>query len=77
MNKAHLLKPVNKQADSCHKHHPQRPPAGQCGVNDAKNVIGFVDGHVNYIKIYWNPAFRLTSARYDLPSAYDYKWSAD
>lgn len=58
-------------------HQPQRLPPGQVGVNDAKNIIGFVDGHASYTKIYWNSAFRLTSACYDPPGGYEYKWSAD
>jgi type II secretory pathway pseudopilin PulG len=40
--------------------------------NNAKNVIGFVDGHVSFIPIYWNgaemPAF------YNPPGGYDYLW---
>ena len=44
--------------------------------NNAKNVLGFVDGHVNFLPIYWNgsdgnenmPAF------YDPPNGYDYAW---
>ncbi len=58
-------------------HQPQKLPAGKCGVKDAKNMIGFVDGHVGYIKIFWSPAFQLTTACYDPPGTYDYKWSAD
>jgi prepilin-type processing-associated H-X9-DG protein len=58
-------------------HQPQKLPAGQCGVKDAKSMIGFVDGHVQYIKMYWNPAFQLTAACYDPPGEYDYKWSPD
>lgn len=58
-------------------HQPQRLPPGQVGANDARNIIGFVDGHASYIKVYWNPAFRLTSACYDPPGGYAYKWSAD
>jgi prepilin-type N-terminal cleavage/methylation domain-containing protein len=50
--------------------------------NDAKNVVGFVDGHVNFIKIYWNntplPGGALTYAlNYDPPANYDYQWSGD
>jgi prepilin-type N-terminal cleavage/methylation domain-containing protein len=52
-------------------------PSGQCGVNNSRNVVGFVDGHVSYIKMYWNPQFRITTACYDPPKGYDYKWSAD
>ncbi len=44
---------------------------------DARNVLSFVDGHVSYLRIYWNgvvgsdgcPAF------YEPPDSYDYKWS--
>ena len=49
---------------------------------NAKNVVGFVDGHVSYIKIYWNSArlpggglsFAFAS---DPPAEYDYQWSGD
>ena len=58
-------------------HQPLRLPARQCGVNNARNILGFVDGHVSYIKMYWNPAFHLTTACYNPPDEYDYKWSAD
>jgi prepilin-type N-terminal cleavage/methylation domain-containing protein len=58
-------------------HQPQKLPAGQCGVKDAKSMLGFVDGHVKYLKLYWNPAFHLTAACYDPPAGYDYKWSPD
>jgi len=44
--------------------------------NNAKNTVGFVDGHVGFIPIYWNgksgtdglPIF------YDPPNGYDYTW---
>lgn len=46
--------------------------------NDAKNVIGFVDGHVNYLKIYWNSSTPNDFALQNNPPAgYDYKWSGD
>jgi prepilin-type N-terminal cleavage/methylation domain-containing protein len=46
---------------------------------DARNVMSFMDGHVSYIKIYWNgtegpdgfPAF------YEPPDGYEYKWSGN
>jgi prepilin-type N-terminal cleavage/methylation domain-containing protein len=53
--------------------------------NDAKNMASFVDGHVDYINIYWNTN-RILSGRswqipftctYDPPASYDYQWSAD
>jgi prepilin-type N-terminal cleavage/methylation domain-containing protein len=44
--------------------------------NDSKNVVSFVDGRVNYIKIYWNPGHGGTGF-YDPPASYDYQWSPD
>jgi prepilin-type N-terminal cleavage/methylation domain-containing protein len=46
---------------------------------DAQGVGGFVDGHVSYVKMYWNgmggvdgfPFF------YEPPASYDYKWTAN
>ena len=35
-------------------HQPLKLPPGQFGINDAKDMVSFVDGHVSYIKIYWN-----------------------
>jgi prepilin-type N-terminal cleavage/methylation domain-containing protein len=58
-------------------HQPQKLLAGKCGVKDARSMIGFVDGHVNYIKMYWNPGLHMTTACYDPPGGYDYKWSSD
>jgi prepilin-type N-terminal cleavage/methylation domain-containing protein len=58
-------------------HQPQKLPSGQYGVNDAKNTVSFVDGHVSYVKIYWNANFNLTSCCYDPPTGYDYKWHGD
>jgi prepilin-type N-terminal cleavage/methylation domain-containing protein len=43
--------------------------------NDSKNVVSFVDGHVSYIKLYWNGSrFALY---YNPPASYDYQWSPD
>ena len=54
-------------------------PSRQVQFNDAKNVVSFVDGHVSYLKIYWDSTFnggRATSAfMYDPPAGYDYQWS--
>ena len=58
-------------------HHPQNVPAGQFGFKDAKNVIGFVDGHVSYVKMYRNPGINLPSCNYEPPPGYEYKWHAD
>jgi prepilin-type N-terminal cleavage/methylation domain-containing protein len=48
--------------------------------NDARNVVSFVDGHVSYIKIYWDEALAAShrwsfSMNYDPPAGYDYQWS--
>jgi len=50
--------------------------------NDAKNVVSFVDGHVSYIRIYWDstrlPGGGMSFAfAYDPPARYDYQWSGD
>jgi prepilin-type N-terminal cleavage/methylation domain-containing protein len=44
---------------------------------DAKNLVSFVDGHVSYIKIYWNSNPHSMAAEYDPPAGYEYKWSGD
>jgi len=46
--------------------------------NDAMNMVAFVDGHVSYIKIYWNASRRdCFTLDYEPPAGYDYKWRAD
>jgi prepilin-type N-terminal cleavage/methylation domain-containing protein len=69
-------------------HQPKRPlPAGHEPpmFNDAKNVMSFVDGHLDYIKIYWDtdldsqsglPGWTM-AVDYNPPAGYDYKWSGD
>jgi prepilin-type N-terminal cleavage/methylation domain-containing protein len=50
--------------------------------NDARDMVSFVDGHVNYIRIYWNNArlpnggFTFAMA-YNPPPGYEYQWSGD
>jgi prepilin-type N-terminal cleavage/methylation domain-containing protein len=61
-------------------HQPQKLPSGKYGVNDAKNMVSFVDGHVNYIKIYWDSNTapgHFEAWHYDPPVGYDYQWSGD
>jgi len=60
---------------SWHEH--QLLPDGQAGINNAKNMVGFVDGHVAYIPIYWDEDDGLPACYYDPPVGYDYKWSAN
>jgi type II secretory pathway pseudopilin PulG len=42
--------------------------------NNMRNVVGFVDGHVSYVKIYHNSSLG-PSCAYDPIAGYDYKWS--
>lgn len=60
-------------------HEPKRPFVAENSMFDgAKNMVGFVDGHVNYIKIYRNANKPNWAALYyDPPAGYDYKWSGD
>jgi prepilin-type N-terminal cleavage/methylation domain-containing protein len=61
-------------------HEPRKPLfIGNSIFNDAKNVVGFVDGYVSYIRIHWggnNPPGSLALHK-DPPAGYDYKWSGD
>jgi hypothetical protein len=54
-------------------------PHGASHFNNAKNMVGFVDGHVNFIKMYWSAVTTngIEAWQYDPPAGYDYKWSAD
>jgi type II secretory pathway pseudopilin PulG len=67
-------------------HEPRRPFSFENALfNNAKNMVSFVDGHVDYIRIYWNTnrvasggiSYVTTAADYDPPAGYDYKWSGD
>ncbi len=42
---------------------------------DSKNVVGFVDGHVTYIKMYC--ADHVTACLTNPPAGYDYQWTPD
>jgi prepilin-type N-terminal cleavage/methylation domain-containing protein len=58
-------------------------PANTPAFDNAKSLVGFVDGHVSFIKIYWNSELvypngnRSLAAYYNPPDGYDYKWSGD
>lgn len=60
-------------------HDPKRPlPTGGAWplFKDAKKCVSFVDGHVNYIRIYWEAKYSPASA-FDPPPGYDYQWSGE
>ena len=60
-------------------HAPKRPlpTGGEWPLfKDAKNNVSFVDGHVRYIKIYWEAKYSPTVA-FDPPAGYEYQWSGD
>jgi prepilin-type N-terminal cleavage/methylation domain-containing protein len=61
-------------------HQPKRPFSQADSIfNDSRNMVGFVDGHANYIKMYWDstwPQGTLALA-HDPPAGYDYQWSGD
>lgn len=63
-------------------HQPQRLSSGLvAGMNNSKNMIGFADGHVSYVKIFYDEVNVATGHdqawQYDPPAGYDYKWSGD
>jgi len=60
-------------------HANQKEASGQAGASGSRNMVSFVDGHVNYIKIYWdtNTTGPIQAWQYDPPVGYDYKWSGD
>lgn len=47
--------------------------------NNAQNVMSFVDGHVSFIRIYWNGVNGIDGLAYfyEPPSGYDYQWSGN
>jgi len=51
-------------------------PNGLQQLNNAKNVVAFVDGHVSYIPIYWNGSTGIDNIpiQYNPPSGYGYVW---
>jgi len=55
-------------------------PGGAAHYNNAQDMIGFVDGHINSTRIYWDAARPLNyieAWQYNPPAGYDYKWSGD
>jgi prepilin-type N-terminal cleavage/methylation domain-containing protein len=44
---------------------------------DAKNLVGFVDGHVASTKIYWDGVPGSEPRNYEAPGSYNYSWSGE
>ena len=65
--------------------HQPKPPVLNSSptFNDARSMVGFVDNHVSYIKMYWNSTIHYpngnssVAAYYDPPAGYDYQWSGN
>jgi len=49
-------------------------PLRRAQFNDAKSVVSFVDGHVAFVKVYWDSS-KLYAGFCDPPAGYDYQWS--
>lgn len=54
--------------------HGVADPSGTM-YNDSKNVLSFVDGHVNYVKMYYHAP--ICAFLTNPPAGYDYQWSPD
>jgi prepilin-type N-terminal cleavage/methylation domain-containing protein len=52
-------------------------PRKELLLRDSLNEVGYVDGHVDFVKIFWNGSVRSTGAAcfYDPPQEYAYTWS--
>jgi len=57
-------------------HQPKRPFSKDNALfADAKDMICFVDGHVSYVKMYFDG--KNIAWAYNPPAGYDYQWSGD
>jgi len=56
-------------------------PGEKAHYNNARALVSFVDGHISYIKMFWDAARAITGHEeawhYDPPAGYDYQWSGD
>lgn len=57
--------------------HKPQTAYGNYRFPDSMNVVSYVDGHANYVKIYWDTNTDEEAWQYDPPSGYDYQWSGD
>jgi prepilin-type processing-associated H-X9-DG protein len=44
---------------------------------DSKNVLTFVDGHVAFVRIYWDGVSDSNPCAYEPPAQYDYNWDGE
>jgi prepilin-type processing-associated H-X9-DG protein len=63
-------------------HKPRRPLSStNRRFKDSMNMVGFVDGHVAYTKMFWTDTsargIELSGCLLDSPADYDYQWSRD
>ncbi|MBI3850458.1 MAG: type II secretion system protein [Verrucomicrobia bacterium] len=59
-------------------HQPKRPLSHEnARFDNAMNMVSFVDGHVSYIRIYWDDNRSGLALHYDPPLGYDYRWSGN
>jgi prepilin-type N-terminal cleavage/methylation domain-containing protein/prepilin-type processing-associated H-X9-DG protein len=60
-------------------HQPKKPISdpNSCFFNNAMNMVSFVDGHVSYLKTYWNGQTGSLAIFYNPPTGYNYQWSGD
>jgi prepilin-type N-terminal cleavage/methylation domain-containing protein len=56
-------------------HQPQAlTDPGPNRINNSMNMVGFVDGHVGYIRIHWDSAQQVEACFYEPPTGYEYQW---
>lgn len=53
-------------------HSPTKQPS-EYRFKDSKNVLSFVDGHVQYVRMFWSGVGE--AWQYNPPANYEYKWS--
>jgi len=45
--------------------------------HDAKDMLGFIDGHAGFAKIYWDGVSDSDPCNYEPPFGYDYNWDGE
>jgi prepilin-type N-terminal cleavage/methylation domain-containing protein len=57
-------------------HEPKRPfSSDNANFKDARDMVSFVDGHVSYLKMFYDGT--KTAWAYNPPASYNYQWSGD